>query len=80
MVIMLNYFNRLKRHHKIIFALIIGFSVVLFWRGVWGLVDILTTPMYLGEHYNIYLTSFLSSVIIGLLILIASDFVIRELV
>ncbi len=80
MIIMLDYFNRLKEHHKIIFALIIGFSVILFWRGIWGLADMLTTPMYGGEHYQIYFTSFLGSAIIGLLILIASGFVIKELV
>lgn len=76
---MLSYFNKLKRHHKILFATIIGLSVILFWRGIWGLVDLLTTPMYVGEHYYVYLSSFVASTIIGLLVLIGSDVAIREL-
>lgn len=76
---MLKYFNKLKSHHQIMFSVVIGFSIVLFWRGIWGLMDLLTTPMYAGEYYSVYLASFLGSAIIGLLVLAGSGLLMKEL-
>ena len=80
MIGMLRYFNKLMRHHQLLFALIGGFSLIIFWRGLWGLVDALTTPMYAGPDYSVYLFSFTASAIAGLLVLMATDMVIKELV
>ncbi|MFH1586880.1 MAG: hypothetical protein ABID38_03425 [Candidatus Diapherotrites archaeon] len=32
-------FQRLKEHHQIIFAIIIGTAIIIFWRGAWVLAD-----------------------------------------
>lgn len=51
------------RLYKILFAILIAFAVVSFWRGIWGLMDLYLFP-------NNYELSLISSVLIGILILI----------
>ncbi len=58
--------------HKSIFAVLIGFAVVSFWRGVWGLQDEYLFPQN-------YILSLWISVILGLFILIATHYVSKEL-
>lgn len=41
---MFNAFKKLKRHHQVVFAIIIGVAVVSFWRGVWGFLDLYLFP------------------------------------
>jgi hypothetical protein len=36
--------SHLKFYQKLLLAVIIGFSVVSFWRGVWGLLDTFLLP------------------------------------
>ncbi len=36
--------SKRKFHHKLIMAVGIGFSVVAFWRGTWGLMDLYLFP------------------------------------
>ncbi|MBR9706638.1 hypothetical protein GOV14_06400 [Candidatus Pacearchaeota archaeon] len=62
----------LKKTEKILYALIIGFAVISFWRGIWGLWDIYVFPK------NIAL-SLWASTLVGLIILIGTHKVIREL-
>jgi hypothetical protein len=64
--------RRLKIHHQVIFAIIIAFAVVSFWRGVWGLMDEYLFP------YNVQM-SYWASLLLGLLILIICDYATREL-
>lgn len=59
-------------HHQIILSIIIGFAVVSFWRGVWGLQDVYLFP-------NNYQLSLWISVIVGTIILIATHYISREL-
>jgi len=56
--------SKFKAHHQTIFALAIAFSVVCFWRGVWGLLDTYLLP-------SNELLSFGASVIIGIVLLVA---------
>jgi len=59
---MFKNFSKLKNKHKAIFAIIIIFAVVAFWRGTRGLLDV-----YLFSS-NYELSSWIS-IIIGLIIL-----------
>lgn len=69
---MWKYFARLEQRHQVLFAIAIGFSVVAFWRGIWGLLDIFLLP----ENE---LWSFIISTCIGLIILFLSGVLMRVL-
>jgi hypothetical protein len=62
-----------KKKNKIIFAIIIAFAVISFWRGVWGLMDEYLFP-------NNYTLSLVSSLVLGLAILIITNYATKELV
>lgn len=64
--------KRANRFVLIIEALVIGFAIIAFWRGIWGLLDIYLFPNYL-------VLSYLISVLIGILILILTRNLIRTL-
>jgi hypothetical protein len=52
-----------KRSLKnILNVLILAFAVVVFWRGVWGVMDVLLFP-------NDYLLSSIASIVVGVVIL-----------
>jgi uncharacterized membrane protein len=70
---MIQAFANMKRRHQVLFAIIIAFAVVSFWRGVWGLMDEYLFP----NHYQI---SLWISVIMGILILVATGYATKELV
>ncbi|MCX6801968.1 MAG: hypothetical protein NT067_02535 [Candidatus Diapherotrites archaeon] len=60
--------SHMKPYQKILLALVVGFSVVSFWRGVWGLLD----------HYLLPEDPVLSlwvSVIMGATILTVTGFI-----
>jgi len=57
---------------QILFALLIGFAVVSFWRGVWGLLDLYLLP-------NNQPASLWISIIIGVVILTATHYAVKEL-
>jgi|TARA_B100001971_G_C17702655_1_gene292481 hypothetical protein len=61
-----------KTKHQILFAIIIGFAVVAFWRGVWGILDTYLFP-------NNYELSSWVSLISGLFVLIVTRHAIKEL-
>lgn len=68
-----HHFNsKHKLHHKLIMATGIGISVVSFWRGTWGLMDIYLFPNNPALSYS---TSFA----IGFIILYVTHYVIKEL-
>ena len=69
---MLKEIKKLKTKHKIIFAILIGFAVVNFWRGVWGLMD----EHLLPSNYNL---SLWVSVFLGIIILIILGYATKEL-
>jgi hypothetical protein len=61
-----------KRFNKIIYAILIAFAVVCFWRGIWGLMDIYLLP-------NNYELSLWLSLAGGLAILIITHKATKEL-
>ncbi len=69
---MFRHFAKLEKSHQTLFALIIGASVVMFWRGMWGLLDLLLFP----ENPPL---SFFVSLLAGIVILAGCDYLSREL-
>jgi len=53
----------MKKKRGLLFVILIGFAVISFWRGIWGLMDVYLFP----SNYSL---SLIASVIIGLAILI----------
>jgi len=65
--------HELRTIHKVGFAVLIGFAVISFWRGIWGLMDLYLLP-------NDYAFSLWISVFLGLVILIITGYAKRELI
>jgi len=65
-------FHKLKLKSQIIVVLLVGFAVVAFWRGVWGLLDIYLFPQ--DYHLSLWV-----SLLLGLLILAATHYTVKEL-
>ena len=64
--------NSFKRKHKMLFAIIIGFSVVSFWRGAWGILDVFVFPKN-------YALSSVISLVFGITLLAVTNYIIDEL-
>lgn len=64
--------SKMRTRHQIIFAILIGFAVISFWRGVWGLMDEYLFP----ENYQL---SLWVSLILGIVILIVTHYATKEL-
>ncbi len=58
---------------QIVKALLIGVSVVFFWRGAWGLMDLYLFP-------NDMTVSYVLSLVIGLGVLFATHYIVKELI
>lgn len=69
---MKNPFIILKKKHGNIYAIIFGTAIVLYWRGVWGLMD---TYLFPDNHVLSYAVSFVS----GLFLLFINDFKLDEI-
>ena len=69
---MLRKFCELKTKHQIVFAVLIAFAVVSFWRGIWGLMDIYLLP----ESFEL---SLWVSAALGLGILVITGYATKEL-
>ncbi len=65
--------GKLESKYQTLFAIIIAFAVISFWRGIWGLMGIYMFPDNLP-------LSFLVSILIGLVILAATHYTTKELV
>ncbi len=64
--------SRMKSKHQILFAILVAFAVISFWRGIWGLMDEYLFP-------NNYQLSLWVSVILGIIILIVTNYATKEL-
>lgn len=65
-------FNFLKKEHPNINAIIIGASLIMFWRGLWGLMDLYFFP-------DNEILSYITSALLGLFLLFVNDFRLREI-
>lgn len=69
------YKNKVKfweKKHPLTTAIMVGFALIIFWRGVWMLADIYLFP-------NNPILSALLSIAMGILILYIRDFDLNEL-
>ena len=69
---MIKQISKMESKHQLLFAIIIALAVVSFWRGVWGLMDEFLFP-------NNYQLSLWASLILGILILIITNYATKEL-
>jgi len=65
--------KRGRNWKKVTYALLVGFAVISFWRGLWGLWDVYIFP----SNYQL---SLWISLVIGLIILYLTRNVIRQLI
>lgn len=66
-------FVYLERHYQVIFIVIILFSVVLIWRGLWNLVEYFWFPSY-------PLLSNILGLIMGIVVLYLSHHLMRQFI
>ena len=71
LIIMFKKIGRMKAKHQVLFAIIIAFAVISFWRGLWGMWDIYVLP----ENYEVSLWISLAA---GLVILLATNYAVKE--
>ena len=45
-----NGFKSLRKHNKILFTLIVAVLIVVFWKGVWGMADIVFDEWLFRDH------------------------------
>lgn len=64
--------KRIKLKNKNLHAILVGSAVIMFWRGLWGLMD-----RYLFPDNPV--VSFLISISLGLLILLVIDLSLEKL-
>jgi len=65
-------FKRFKKGYPNLYSIIIGLAIIMFWRGLWGLMDLYLFP-------NNQFLSYFSAALIGLFLLYINDFRLREL-
>lgn len=68
----INRYRKFKRKHKVLHILLVALAVIMFWRGVWGILD-----MYLFPNHH--LVSYILSIVIAFFILYFDDFHLKEL-
>lgn len=66
-------FRKLKHHNQLLFGIIISAAIIIYWRGLWALYDLFWDYL-LPEHR---VTAALASVLIGLFILVGSDYAVK---
>lgn len=65
-------YRRFKKKHKVLHLLLVAFAVVMFWRGVWGILDTYFLP-------DNQLLSYLGSIALAFIVLYFDDFHLKEL-
>ncbi len=68
----MTFFKRVKKTHPNFYSIFIGISIIMFWRGLWGLMDLYLFP-------DNHLLSYLVSVFLGLFLLYINDFRLKEI-
>lgn len=63
----------LKKHHQLVFSLIIMSGMISLWRGIWGLLDIYLFPDSPSLSFSL-------SVLLGIAVISATHYTIDKLV
>ncbi|MFA5357729.1 MAG: hypothetical protein WC308_02295 [archaeon] len=69
-------FDKLRRRNKVLFTVLMAASVIIFWKGIWGLSSVIIDDWVFGNHL---FWANLFSMLIGLVILILSGLAIEKL-
>jgi len=69
---MFKYFKNKSKTHQFTYYLLTGLGMVIFWRGIWGLLDFYLFPGNRELSYAI-------SAVAGLLILFINDYSLSEM-
>lgn len=67
-----NLYKRLSSKYPNLNSVVIGASLIMFWRAIWGVLDLYVFP-------NDKLLSFIIPGLIGLLLLYLNDFNLKEI-
>ena len=70
---MVKTFSKLKKHHQLLFSLIIMSGLVCLWRGMWGLLDL----YFFAADPT---TSFALSIVLGCAVIVVTHYTIDRLV
>lgn len=65
-------FQKFRKNHSNLNSIIIGTSIIMFWRGCWGLMDLYLFPDNEALSYII-------SIALGLLLLYLNDLRLKEI-
>ncbi|MCK4649887.1 hypothetical protein KAT36_01515 [Candidatus Pacearchaeota archaeon] len=69
----MNMKKRSNHIKKASLTLLIAFAIISFWRGIWGIMDIYLFPKNL-------LLSFISSILIGIIIVYSTKHTLKSLI
>ncbi len=69
-------FELLRKRNKVLFTLIVGGSIILFWKGMWGLFDIIFDEWLFHNHL---FWSNMAASIIGLIVLVSAGLALEKL-
>jgi len=70
---MLTKLSKLKKHHQLLFSLIVMSGMIGLWRGIWGLLDMYLLPNNLGISYTL-------SLLLGIVVISITHYTIDKLV
>jgi len=70
-------FTDLRKRNKVLFTVIVSFAVILFWKGAWGILEIIFDEWFFRGHV---FWSNIAAVIIGLAVLSAAGLILDKLV
>lgn len=70
---MIRRYDELKKHHQLIFSLLIVTGVTCVWRGIWGILDIYLFP-------GVPILSYVLSFIIGVLVIAGTHYTVDSVV
>ncbi|MFA5763682.1 MAG: hypothetical protein WC915_02630 [archaeon] len=69
-------FLELRRRNKILFTVIVSLAIVVFWKGAWGLADIVFDVWLFRDHL---FWSNVAAILIGFIVLSASGLALEKL-
>jgi len=69
-------FQNMKKHNKVLFSVIVAAAIILFWKGTWGIADIVFDEWIFQGHL---FWSNLTAAFVGILILLGAGVLLDRL-
>ena len=70
-------FSDLRKRNKVLFTIIVALAIILFWKGAWGVMDIIFDEWFFRGHL---FWSNIAAALIGIAILSAAGIILDRLV